>query len=87
MVDILLFENNLSLNSHSYNVLIYDYRYLILSFKEAILKHVHRDDNFCANLLLKAMNNLLDVFSEFIFTPYFVISQLLTDIWMFPCFM
>ena len=60
---------------------------MILSFKEAILKHVYRDDNFCANLLLKVMNNLLDVFSKFIFISYFVVSQLLVDIWMFPCSM
>ena len=81
MVDIILSDNNLILDSHPYSALIHDCRYLIQSFEEAILQHVHREGNFYADLLSKARSTCDHVFSEFISPPSFVVSQLLTDIW------
>jgi hypothetical protein len=81
VVDIILSENNLILETHPYSALIHDCRYMIQSFEEAILHHIHREGNFCADLLSKARCISDPVFSEFISPPSFVVSQLLADIW------
>jgi hypothetical protein len=81
VVDIILSENNLMLETHPYSALIYDCRYMIQSFEETILHHIHREGNFCADLLSKATNIYDPVFYEFIAPPSFVVSQLLADIW------
>ena len=51
------------------------------SFEEVHLRHVHRECNFSTDLLSKVRNFSSDVFSEFVSPPYFVVSQLLADIW------
>jgi hypothetical protein len=81
VVDIILSDNNLALDSHPYSALIHDCRYMIQSFEEAILHHIHREGNFCVDLLSKARSTSDHVFSEFISPPSFVVSQLLADIW------
>ncbi len=65
----------------SHSGLISDYKYLILSFEEAYLQHVHYEGNFSADVLAKARNTSLDVYSKFVSPATFVISQLLADIW------
>ncbi len=81
VVDLLKSESLGNTDSNPYSVLINDYRYLILSFKAASLHHTHRESNFCADLLAKEGNKLLDSFSIYVFPPHFVVSQLLVDIW------
>ena len=77
VVDLIHFIDIASLNSYSYSALISDFRYLILSFEEAHLCHVHCECNFRTDILSKARNNPLDVFLE----SSFIVSQLLVDIW------
>ena len=81
VVDIILSDNNLALDSHPYSALIHDCRYMIQFFEEAILHHIHREGNFCVDLLSKARSTSDHVFSEFISPPSFVVSQLLADVW------
>ena len=81
MVDLIQSIDSVSLDSHPYSALITDCRYLMLSFEEAHLRHVHRECNFSADLLSKVRNNSLDVYLEFVAPPSFVVSQLLADIW------
>jgi hypothetical protein len=52
---------------------------MMLCFEKAHLR-IHHKCNFSADLLSKAKNNHLNVFSEFVSTCLFVVSQLLVDI-------
>jgi hypothetical protein len=81
VVDIILTDNIQILDTHPYSALIHDCRYMIQSFEEAILQHIHREGNFCAYLLSKARCISEPVFSKFTSPPSFVVSQLLADIW------
>jgi ribonuclease HI len=72
VVDLIIADNATSQDSHPYSALIFDYRFLMHTFEEAHLHHVHRERNFYADLLSKARNNSLDVFSEFV-SPLFVL--------------
>ena len=54
VVDIILTDNIQILDTHPYSALIHDCRYMIQSFEEAILQHIHREGNFSADLLSKA---------------------------------
>jgi ribonuclease HI len=87
VVDIILTDNTLILDSHPYSALIHDCRYMIQSFEEASLHHIHREGNFCADILSQARCITDPVFTEFISPPPFVVSQLLADIWgvSYPC--
>ena len=81
VVDIILTNNIQILDTHPYSALIHDCRYMIQSFEEAILQHIHREGNFCADLLSKARCISEPIFFEFTSPPSFVVSQLLVDIW------
>jgi hypothetical protein len=63
-----------------YNALMYYCRYLVLSFEEAHLRHIHCKENSCADLLVTAGNNILGLFLQMIYPSSFVVSQLLADI-------
>ena len=76
VVDIILTDNTLILDSHPYSALIQDCKYMIQSFEEASLHHIHREGNFCADILSKARCITDPVFIEFILPPPFVVSQL-----------
>ena len=80
VVDLIIVDNAMSQDSHPYSALISDYRFLMHTFEEAHLHHVHLERNFCADLSSKTRNNSLDVFSEFVSPPSYVVSQLLIDI-------
>ena len=73
--------NVINTTSLPYNVLINDCKYLIRAFEEAKLQHAHRESNFCANLLAKEGNKILDSYVSFNSPLFFVVSQLLVDIW------
>jgi hypothetical protein len=81
VVDLPKSESLGNTDSHPYSALINDCRYLILSFEAASLHHMHQESNFCADLLAKEGNKLLDSFSIYVFPPHFVVSQLLANIW------
>ena len=64
-------------NKITSSILINDYKYLILSFEEAILQHIHCESNLCE---AKEGHNLLDTFSLYITLPHFVVSQVVAYI-------
>ena len=67
--------------SHPYSALINDCRFLIQCFDEVTIQHAHQESNFCLNISAKERHNLTEPFYEFSFPPYFVVNQLLMDIW------
>ncbi len=87
VVDLINPVNVNTTTSHPYSALINDCRYLILSFNEVKIQHAHYESNFCADLLAKEGNKILDSYVIFVFPPHFVVSQLLADTWgvVYPC--
>ena len=65
---------------HPYSALINDYKYLILSFEKAFIQHAYCESNFCMDILVKEGHNFLSLFFLYIFSPAFIVSQLLVDI-------
>ena len=81
VVDLFKPENVVSSESHPYSALITNCKYLILFFEKASLHHAHYESNFCADLLAKAGNTMLDTFSFYVSPPHFVVSKFMADIW------
>jgi hypothetical protein len=81
MIDLLKLVFRGPFVTHPYSALIDDCRCLFQTFERVVIQYVHCESNFCANLLTKEGNNLLDscVIVIYATPPSFVVSHFLAD--------